>query len=66
MRKEQNGMESKKKYYLNENTGRLHIIGKCCHTKHLPPNAKCFATEDEAISSETRFMSYCKKCFKEK
>ena len=59
-------MESKKKYYLNENRRTLHIIGKCCHTKHLPPNAKCFETEDEAIRSETRFMSYCKLCFKEK
>lgn len=55
-----------KKYYLNEKTGKLHIINGCCHAKHIPANAKCFETEDEAISKETRYMSYCKICFKEK
>lgn len=52
-----------KKYYLNDNTKKLHIIGGCCHTRYIPQNAKLFSTEDEAIAAETRYMSYCKLCF---
>lgn len=55
-----------KKYYLNEKTQKLHIIDGCYHAKHIPHNAKCFNTLDEAIATETRYMSYCKNCFKEK
>ena len=59
-------VDKKKKYYLNEKTGKLHIIGKCCHSKYIPINGKCFETEDEAIRSEMRYMAYCRICFKEK
>lgn len=55
-----------KRYYLNENTKKLHIIGGCCHAQHIPQQAKTFYTEDEAIAAETRYMSYCKICFKNK
>lgn len=55
-----------KKYYLNDKTKKLHIIGGCCHAKHIPQNARLFCTEDEAIAAETRFMSYCKICFKKR
>ena len=56
----------KDKYYLNEKTRKLHIIGGCCHSKYIHQGAKCFKTEEEAIRSETRHMAYCKNCFKEK
>lgn len=55
-----------KNYYLNTNTGKLHKVGQCYHAKNIPVDATYFTTEDEAISSETRFMAYCKLCFKEK
>ena len=55
---------NKGKFFLNENRNTLHIIGNCCHTKALEKRAKIFSTEDEAIASETRYMSYCKLCFK--
>ena len=55
----------KEKFYLNENTGKLHKIGGCCHSKYIPAGGKVYKTEDEAIAAETRYMSYCKICFKE-
>ena len=55
-----------KNYYLNVDTGKLHIVGcKSCPQGGSPPqDGKFFATEDEVISSETRYFSYCKRCFK--
>lgn len=53
----------KGKYFLNGST--LHIIGKCHHTKHMCKPAKIFDSEDDAIASETRYMKYCKLCFKD-
>lgn len=55
-----------KKFYLNKNTNRLHIVGGCCHSRNLPKDAKIFQTEDEAIKENTRYMVYCKLCFKNK
>lgn len=52
----------KGKYLLNGKT--LHIIGNCHHTKHIFTNTPIFDTEDDAIASETRYMHYCKLCFK--
>lgn len=52
------------KYAIRYRQKTLHIIGRCCHTKHLDNKAKIFMTEDEAIASETRYMSYCGLCFK--
>lgn len=62
------GFEIKEqKFYLNVNTGKLHIVGcKCCpQGKILSVDGKYFATEDEVISSETRYFSHCKRCFKD-
>lgn len=55
-----------KKFFLNENTRKLHIVGGCCQSKVLPYQIKYFETEDEVIAKETRYFSYCKICFKEK
>ena len=52
------------KYAIRYGRNTLHIIGSCWHTKHLDNKAKIFMTEDEAIASETRYMPYCKLCFK--
>lgn len=53
------------KYYLNDKTGTLHKINGCYHSKHIPKGAKCFKTEDEAISEKTKYFKHCKLCFKE-
>lgn len=55
-----------KKFYLNENTGKLHIVDGCHHAQYIPKDGKVYNTEDDAISEQTRFMSYCKLCFKNK
>ena len=56
----------KMKYYLNEKTSTLHKINGCCHSKHIPKDAKCFETEDEAIKEKSKYFKPCKLCFKEK
>ena len=57
-------MQKTKKFYLNENTHKLHIVGGCCHSKYIPQDSIVYNTEDEAIAAQTRYMSYCKICFK--
>ena len=55
------------KYALNKNTGKLHIIGGCCHSKNVKKPSmdfELFKTEDEAISKHQNYISYCKICFK--
>jgi len=54
----------KGKYAIRDKRNTLHIIGRCYHTKYLSTKAKIFLSEDEAIASETRYMPYCKLCFK--
>lgn len=54
----------KKQYFLNENTGKLHILGGCAQSKNPPYKIKFFSTEDEVIADKTRYFSYCKTCFK--
>ncbi len=54
-----------KKFYLNEGTGTLHIIGGCPHAKTVPSNAKTYETIDEVIAENTRYVRHCKRCFKE-
>lgn len=54
----------KGRYAIRYGQKTLHIIGGCWHTKHLCTKSKIFMTEDEAIASETRYMPYCKLCFK--
>lgn len=56
--------KNKGKFYLNKKTGTLHIVGGCHHSKLLLEDDIVFATEDHAISSETRYMKHCKNCFK--
>ena len=35
-----------KKYVLNKKTGKLHIVGRCCHSENLV-DFELFKTEDE-------------------
>ena len=56
-----------KKYALNKNTGKLHIIGGCCHSKNVKKTSidfELFKTEDDAISKHQNYISRCKICFK--
>lgn len=53
-----------KNFFLNLNTRTLHIVGGCYHSSCLPYKIKYYMSEDEAIADETRYMSYCKLCFK--
>lgn len=54
------------KLCLNEKTGTLHIVGKCCHAKVLYDKTPIFENIDEALASETRYAKHCKLCFKDK
>lgn len=55
----------KKEYCLNARTGTLHKTGMCRYSREGFTEIKYFETEDEAISSETKYMKHCKICFKE-
>lgn len=55
-----------KRYYVNPNTGTLHMIGGCWHSEQEPKNLKIFRSEDEAIAENQRYMKHCKLCFKNK
>lgn len=52
------------KYFVNRNSGTLHRVGGCCHSKVVLPEHKQYKTEDEAISHEKAYMKRCKLCFK--
>jgi len=52
------------KYFVNPNTGTLHMVGGCCHSKIVPKDSRQYGTEDEAISYEQKYMKHCKICFK--
>lgn len=57
----------KNNYFLNVKTGKLHIIESksCPHTySKNSKEYKLYKTIDEAIADETRYFSYCKRCFK--
>jgi len=59
----------KYKYMFNSNTGTLHIIDRCMHSKlpkstNQPYDKVLFKTEDDAIVHAKRYMKYCKLCFK--
>ncbi len=55
-----------KGYFVNSNTGTLHIIGGCCHSETIPKDLKIFKSEDEAIAENQRYMKHCKLCFQNK
>lgn len=55
-----------KGYFVNPNTGTLHIIGGCCHSKTVPKDLKIYKAEDEAITENQLYMKRCKLCFKQK
>lgn len=55
-----------KKYFYNEGTGKLHILGCCAHSKVLPYKIKWFETFDEALKYGVSALSMCKTCQKKK
>lgn len=55
-----------KGYFVNPNTGTLHIIGGCYHSETVPKGLKIYKSEDEAIAENQRYMKHCKLCFKNK
>ena len=56
-----------KKYAINPNGDKLHIIGECRFTKpYLDPNWKTYFTLDEVIADKSEYYSKCKLCFKNK
>lgn len=52
------------KYFVNPNTGTLHKVGGCWHSKTVPKESRQYRTEDEAISHEQKYMKHCKLCFR--
>ncbi len=54
-------------YMLNEDTGNLHIVDFCCHTRTTrPTHIKYFDTEDDAYHYAGQKIMMCKICQKEK
>ena len=53
-----------KKYFYNDKTHRLHILGYCKVSKTLPDHTRFFATYDEALAHDGRSVGLCKDCQK--
>lgn len=51
-----------KKYFYNEKTHKLHIMGFCHHSKNLPYSTRFFDTYDEALAHDGRTVGLCKLC----
>ncbi len=54
------------KYFYNERTHRLHIMGYCKESKPLPYHVRFFNTEDEAMAFDGRAVGLCKTCQKKR
>jgi len=55
-----------KKYMWNQETGTLHIVGYCCHTKGHHSDKLYFDTEQEAYNFAGRKIKPCSICEKVK
>lgn len=60
-----------KRYVLNKNTDKLHIIDGCHHSKREYVERdkytfELFETEDDAISKHQNYIGRCKICFKDR
>ncbi len=52
------------RYFYNENTHRLHIVGFCFVSNCLPYNVKYFSSENEALAYDGKSVGMCKICQK--
>ena len=55
-----------KQYFLNKNTGKLHICDLCKESKVKPYSIEYFDTEDQALAFAGRRMSWCGTCLKKR
>lgn len=56
-----------KKYMINKDTGKLHIVGYCHHTTKSNPNhVAYFDTEEEVYLNFGRQVRTCHLCQSEK
>lgn len=55
-----------KQYFLNTNTGKLHIRDLCKESRLKPYSIKYFDTENAALAFAGRRMSWCGTCLKKR
>lgn len=54
------------KYFVNEKTGKWHIVGFCCHSKNPSADKKMFDSEEELYDYFGRKTIPCLLCQVEK
>ena len=55
-------MDPTKTYYLNTNTGMLHIRKRCVHATYTPGETITFDSEQEAYQAYGLTIRWCKNC----
>jgi len=58
---------NQEKYLFNIGRGTLHLVNGCYYSTNISitdENYKVYSDEDTAIRENSKYMKYCKNCFK--